>query len=148
MTSPHTHHDRTNRVIENHKKRKTMLCRFLYILLILLEKFKKHNQMQKKEQNQTLTRANIRDAFNQKLGLSQPISSTLLESILQELSNLIVNAPALKIVGFGTFLVHSKKERMGRNPKTKEKAIISSRKSVSFRSSTFLKEQVNALKKS
>ncbi len=51
----------------------------------------------------------------------------------------------MKITGFGTFKVHSKKERMGRNPKTSEPAVISARKTVSFKSSRLVKNKINGV---
>lgn len=93
--------------------------------------------------NQTLTRAAIKEAMHHKLEVSHEVASVLLESIIHEASQLILKNSYLKIVSFGTFLVHHKKERIGRNPKTKVEAKISSRRSVSFRPSAHLKEKVN-----
>jgi len=92
---------------------------------------------------QTLTRACIRDTFHQKLGLSLEKSSLILESILDELTGLIIKNDCVKILSFGTFLIHTKKERIGRNPKTKIETKISPRKSVSFRPASALREKVD-----
>jgi integration host factor subunit alpha len=92
---------------------------------------------------QTLTRACIRDTFHQKLGLSLERSSLILESILDELTGLIVKNDCVKILSFGTFLIHTKKERIGRNPKTKIETTISPRKSVSFRPASALRDKVD-----
>jgi integration host factor subunit alpha len=92
---------------------------------------------------QTLTRACIRDTFHQKLGLSLEKSSLILESILEELTGLIIKNDCVKILSFGTFLVHTKKERIGRNPKTKIETSISPRKSVSFRPASALRDKVD-----
>ena len=42
----------------------------------------------------------------------------------------------IKISNFGTFSIRSKRSRFGRNPKTKEKKIISERKVVLFKPET------------
>jgi integration host factor subunit alpha len=100
---------------------------------------------QKKDKNpdqKTLTRSSIRESFHQKLGLSAEVSSDLLESILGHMTEMILTNSSVKIVSFGTFLVHTKKERIGRNPKTKVEAVITPRKSVSFRPSPLLRQQV------
>jgi DNA-binding protein HU-beta len=47
------------------------------------------------------------------------------------------------IRGFGRFVVQDKKERMGRNPKNGEPAVIKARKKVSFKSSKNLKAVLN-----
>ena len=49
----------------------------------------------------------------------------------------------IKISSFGTFKVINKKERIGRNPKTKVEAKILSRKVVKFKPSLLLKEKIN-----
>ena len=92
---------------------------------------------------QTLTRACIRDAFHQKLGLSLDRSSVILESILNELTGLIIKNDCVKILSFGTFVIHTKEERIGRNPKTKIETTICPRKSVSFRPASALREKVD-----
>ena len=99
--------------------------------------------MEKKHHQQTLTRACLRDALQNQLGLSTEKSTVILESILTELSHLIVKSDYVKVIGFGTFLIHNKKERLGRNPKTKVEAVIAARKSVSFRPALNLRQMVN-----
>ena len=49
----------------------------------------------------------------------------------------------LKISKFGTFTLRSKKSRVGRNPLTKEKKIISSRNVVLFKPSKEFKDYIN-----
>ena len=44
---------------------------------------------------------------------------------------------------FGSFVVRSKKERMGRNPKTKTSAVIKARRVVSFKCSPELARRMN-----
>ena len=52
----------------------------------------------------------------------------------------------IKISKFGTFSIRSKKPRVGRNPKTKEKKTISGRNVVLFKPSKEFKELINSLK--
>ena len=49
----------------------------------------------------------------------------------------------IKIASFGTFLKKRKNRRIGRNPKTKEKKIISNRNVVLFKPSNELKNYIN-----
>jgi integration host factor subunit alpha len=46
------------------------------------------------------------------------------------------------ISGFGKWSVRSKKQRMGRNPKTRQETIISARKVVTFKCSDTLKDEL------
>jgi integration host factor subunit alpha len=50
----------------------------------------------------------------------------------------------LKISNFGTFSIRNKKSRIGRNPLTKEKKVISDRNVVLFKASKEFKDQVNS----
>ena len=61
------------------------------------------------------------------------------EAIIAE----IIKSKKIKISSFGTFSVLSKKERVGRNPKTKIEAKIFPRKVVKFKPSLLLKTKLN-----
>ena len=77
------------------------------------------------------------------IGFSKKTSENLLEDVL---SNIIDNLKAnkkVKISNFGTFSIRKKKSRLGRNPKTKEKKIISERNVVLFKASKDFKEYIN-----
>ena len=56
----------------------------------------------------------------------------------------LIDGNSVKLTSFGTFSVKHKKERIGRNPKTKEEAIIDARRVISFRASKELKRRVNS----
>ena len=62
------------------------------------------------------------------------ISENLLEDIFQILLKNIISEKKVKIAKFGTFELR-KKERIGRNPKTKEEKIISERNVIIFKPS-------------
>ena len=51
----------------------------------------------------------------------------------------------IEIRGFGTYKVVKRKARIGRNPKTKEKAIITPRRVVKFKPSLSVKTKLNNL---
>lgn len=91
----------------------------------------------------TLTRACLKESLHNKLSILKEDTNQILESIIKELSHGIIHEKYVKIFSFGTFLIHNKKKRIGRNPKTKKEAVISARKSVSFRPSERLRKIVN-----
>ena len=62
-------------------------------------------------------------------------------SIVTESSSLDEHVPEL--INTGTFTVKNKKERVGRNPKTKVESKIHSRKVVTFKPSLLLKKKIN-----
>ena len=90
-----------------------------------------------------LTRKNLTDKINNVLGFSKNFSSSIIDSFFNSLSNELKNGNKIKISSFGTFRIVNKKERIGRNPKTKIEAKISSRKVVKFRPSLLIKNKLN-----
>ena len=69
---------------------------------------------------------------------SKKVINELVDAILQ-----IIKKGNLNLKNIGTFKIISKKERIGRNPKTKKEYVISQRKSVSFKPSTSLLTELN-----
>ena len=90
----------------------------------------------------TLTRAEIAEALNRKLGLSRSESLGMVESILRHMSDALAKGQNLKISGFGTFLLRDKAQRIGRNPKTGIEVPITPRRVLTFRASQMLKERI------
>ena len=91
----------------------------------------------------TLTRADLADAINRRLGLSRSESLAMVESILDMMSDALADGENVKISGFGTFLLRDKTERLGRNPKTGIEVPITPRRVLTFRASKMLKERVS-----
>ncbi len=92
--------------------------------------------------SKTLTRADLCEAVYQKVGLSRTESSALVESVLDEICESVVDGDSVKLSSFGSFLVRSKNERIGRNPKTGEEVPISPRRVMVFKPSNVLKQAV------
>ena len=77
------------------------------------------------------------------IGFSKKISETLLEDIFELILNNLIEDKKVKIAKFGTFELRKKKERIGRNPKTKESKIISARNVILFKPSKEFKKYIN-----
>jgi len=69
---------------------------------------------------------------------SKKVVNELVDAILQN-----IKKGNLNLKNIGSFKIISKKERIGRNPKTKKEYVISQRKSVSFKPSTSLLTELN-----
>jgi integration host factor subunit alpha len=67
----------------------------------------------------------------------------LVVSVLDEISDALVGGEMVKLPSFGSFVVRQKGERVGRNPRTGEKAPILSRRVLTFRASHVLKNRIN-----
>lgn len=91
----------------------------------------------------TVTRADLCEAVYQKVGLSRTESAELVESVLKEISDNLVEGESVKLSSFGSFIVRSKGERVGRNPKTGEEVPISPRRVMVFKPSNVLKQKIN-----
>lgn len=90
----------------------------------------------------TLTRADLAEALNRKLGLSRSESLAMVESILDHMSDALEKGENVKISGFGTFLLRDKAQRIGRNPKTGVEVPITPRRVLTFRASQMMKERI------
>ena len=99
------------------------------------------------EKNST-TRSSLSEAVYKNVGLSRNESSVLVDSVFNEISKSLIYGGDVKISSFGTFIVKSKNERIGRNPKTGEEVPISARQVVTFRPSNVLKSEVAELSNS
>ncbi len=94
----------------------------------------------------TLTRAQLSEAVYKEVGLSRNESADLVESVLKEISDNLVKGHSVKISSFGSFYVRSKRERIGRNPKTGVEVPITPRRVLVFRPSDSLRSRVNKTK--
>ncbi len=91
----------------------------------------------------TVTRADLAEAVYQRVGLSRTESAELVETVLAEISDVLVNGANVKLSSFGSFLVRSKSERIGRNPKTGVEVPITPRRVMVFKPSNIMKGRVN-----
>ena len=90
-----------------------------------------------------LTKKDLVNLIYMQLGFSKQISENLIEDFLSTIVINIKNSKKLKLSKFGTFSIRQKKSRIGRNPKTKETKVISSREVVLFKPSKEFREFVN-----
>ena len=90
-----------------------------------------------------LTKKEIVNSLYMQIGFSKKISENLLEDILNNIAESLIKNKKIKINNFGTFSLRTKKSRVGRNPKTKEKKIISERNVVLFKPSKEFKLYIN-----
>jgi len=90
-----------------------------------------------------LTKKDLINSIYMQIGFSKKISENLLDDILEYITSNIINHKKLKLSNFGTFTLRLKKSRIGRNPKTREKKLISNRNVVLFKSSNELKNYIN-----
>jgi integration host factor subunit alpha len=93
----------------------------------------------------TLTRADLAEAVYKRIGLSRSESAALVELMLNEISAAVERGENVKLSSFGSFLVRSKGERIGRNPKTGIEVPITPRRVMVFKASNVLRARINGI---
>jgi len=91
----------------------------------------------------SVTRADLADAVLRRIGLSRAESTDIVDAVLTEIIEVLASGEDLKLQSFGSFHVLSKKERLGRNPKTGIAATVSARRVVTFKPSGVLRARIN-----
>ena len=90
----------------------------------------------------TLTRADLAETINRKLGISRAESLAMVEGILEKMCDALAKGENVKISGFGTFLLRDKAQRIGRNPKTGVEVPIAPRRVMTFRASQTMRDKI------
>ena len=91
-----------------------------------------------------LTKKDLVNLIYMQLGFSKQVSENLINDFLSTIIQNLKNEKKLKLSKFGTFSIRQKKTRVGRNPKTNETKMISSRNVVLFKPSKEFKEFINS----
>ena len=89
-----------------------------------------------------LKKKDIIDNLGKKTGFSLNLSKKLINDLVIILIE-DIKSGSVNLKNVGSFKLIKKKERVGRNPKTKEEFIISSRKSISFTTSKKIAESLD-----
>ena len=90
-----------------------------------------------------VNRKELANKIYQNIGFSKVISENIVNDIFYIIMSGFKENKKIKITSFGTFLKRKKNKRIGRNPKTNEKSIISARNVVTFNASKLFKDKIN-----
>ena len=93
--------------------------------------------------SKNFTRKDLSYKIFKNLGFSKNLSSKIVDDFFELIILDIIKSNKIKISSFGTFSVLNKKQRIGRNPKTKIETMITPRKVVKFKPSLFTKKKIN-----
>ncbi len=91
-----------------------------------------------------MTKAEIIEKVNKKLGFSKKDCTDIVETLFEIIKETLEKDERIKISGFGNFVVRHKNARIGRNPHTGETIEITARSVLTFKASQILKEAVNS----
>jgi integration host factor subunit alpha len=96
------------------------------------------------EETATVTRVELLDAvYNACPTLSRAQARDIFEMTLDEIVDALVREDPVKLRAFGAFSVRSKRERVGRNPRTGVEARITARRVLTFKASPTLIAKIN-----
>lgn len=94
--------------------------------------------------HRTLTRADLLQVvYVNGPGLSRVEAKDIVEAVLETMCSTLAAGEIVKLRGFGTFNLRSKRPRVGRNPKTGREYPITARKVLTFKPSPRLIAAVN-----
>ena len=90
-----------------------------------------------------MTKAELIAVVGEKAGLTKKDADKAVTAVLDAITETLVSGEKVSLVGFGTFEVKERAERMGHNPQTGEAIVIEASKAPAFKAGTALKNAVN-----
>ena len=94
--------------------------------------------------DKNIKKENLIKSLSKKTGFSLNFSKKLINDLIDVILDNTKNGN-FNLKNLGSFKIMHKKERIGRNPKTKEEFLISSRKSINFTPSKKISNKLNNL---
>lgn len=89
-----------------------------------------------------MNKAELIAAVAEKAGLSKKDSEKVINATFETITEELVAGEKISLVGFGSFDVKDRGERVGRNPKTKEEIVIPASRVPQFKAGKALKDAV------
>jgi integration host factor subunit alpha len=90
-----------------------------------------------------LTKAGMASMISEVLGLERKKSTDSVETLIEIIKSTLESGEDVMMSGFGKFCVNEKNKRKGRNPSTGEDLMLPERRTVTFKCSGKLKQQMN-----
>ena len=90
-----------------------------------------------------MTKAELIAVVGEKAGLTKKDADKAVSAVLEAITETLANGEKVSLVGFGTFEVKERAERMGHNPQTGDTMVIAASKAPAFKAGTALKNAVN-----
>ena len=92
---------------------------------------------------QNLGKREIITKLTSVIGFSSKNIQKITDDIIEIIISNLIHQKKINLKNLGTFNIIFKNKREGRNPKTKEKFVITSRNSIKFKVSDSLKKKIN-----
>ena len=94
-----------------------------------------------------MTKSELTEVLSKDLNLPPQTASSIINTILDSMSNTLANGENVEIRGFGSFAVKQYDPYTGRNPKTGEKVVVKAKRLPFFKVGKDLKEAIDGGKK-
>ncbi len=94
--------------------------------------------------NETMNKSVLKEALSEELNISLQAASSIIKTILDSMTESLVNGDNIEFRGFGSFSVRHYDSYTGRNPKTGEKTVVKAKKLPFFKVGRDLKEAIDA----
>ncbi len=98
----------------------------------------------KVKKQQTITRDSLARAVKRNASLNLATSCIIVDDVFSIIVEHLCKNTRVKLRNFGSFDIKHKKERMGRNPRTLEAAVIPARYVVTFKIAPSLKKKIQS----
>ncbi|HQD39907.1 MAG: HU family DNA-binding protein [Firmicutes bacterium] len=89
-----------------------------------------------------MTKSELIDSIAQISGFTKKDAGKALDAVIEAIKQSLMRGEKVQVVGFGTFEVRERAERIGRNPRTKAEVVIPARKVPVFKAGKALKDVV------
>ena len=90
-----------------------------------------------------MNKSELTNALAEGLDLSSKTASSIINTILDSMTETLVNGENIELRGFGSFTIREYDSYTGRNPKTGETAMIKPKKLPFFKAGKELKERAD-----
>ena len=90
-----------------------------------------------------MTKAELIAVVGEKADLTKKDADKAVSAVLEAITETLANGEKVSLVGFGTFEVKERAERLGHNPQTGDVMVIAASKAPVFKAGTALKAAVN-----
>ncbi len=94
--------------------------------------------------NETMNKSELKETLAKELNISLQAASSIIKTILDSMTDALVNSDNIEIRGFGSFSIRHYDSYTGRNPKTGEKTVVKAKKLPFFKVGKDLKEAIDA----
>lgn len=91
-----------------------------------------------------MTKSELVDELSQRIGQTKSTTESMLDAFVEVVAKTLKENNELKLVGFGTFSVSTRKARTGRNPQTGQEIQIPEKRVVNFKVGKVLRDAVSS----